>query len=567
MNDFREVSLNPNDSVESLISKYVPSFDQAFERWLSSGASVIQYGSSSKPKRFGSRSEKPQQIRSLRELDSRTQLFEYLGRYRQIDQRGNAVFNEKDGGKVYFNREGLVINEADARSAQLWVTIAKGLPDIADLLAHGSSDKLTFLPVAPVLTDKSGRPRVVEKGEKFRVFSRFSGLNAAFIADTLGEAKNKCRELSVAKPAAKIVEERIDSLIGEINTKYQNALTTLTNAGLIHSGHELYRHSHFANITVEFTKKSAYERMMNEGTINTHFDPEETHFDVAKYLANPEEYEAVVRLIDFDHIRMRPFELPGIEKPASFEAVEQLIQSQSYYERMVGLEAFGRSNAPLEDQFLVKVFRTATNDKYLSSRIAQRIAEMDRWPDEIENDLYTMMCEAEGDKLRSVYSIFKYKPWSAKFKSRVTEGLKMGSIKPDTILWVLPRDQEFERQNKLLERVLSTNDESGIRNGVFWVSDLIGTLIIENHDGEMPYKDFLVSAASSRDERAASQSFAALSTIVEYDGDEELVNLAKVLSKRFLPVLKKFRSNDFYGFSSRDIQDAAVKFISSIKEP
>jgi len=67
-----------------------------------------------------------------------------------------------------------------------------------------------------------------------------------------------------------------------------------------------YQHYHDGNITVEFIDKEYYQEQLEEGyTVNTiRYDKDKFKYDFEKYV-NDEDYECILRFIDFDHFRVR----------------------------------------------------------------------------------------------------------------------------------------------------------------------------------------------------------------------------------------------------------------------
>lgn len=164
---------------------------------------------------------------------------------------------------------GIVVNEVPINSLDTWQ------------LAHDLQ-----IPVSPIL--KTGRqvPVTVAEGQETvgkRVFTRFSGSNVyewlcaegtpelAFFVD--GEIK---------KIAAMMAEHHIE-----------------------------HGHPHLANYTVEFVEKSWYEEQRAAGmTVNTlPFDEQHFSFDVRKYRYEPNKWQPIIRLIDWDR-SVSPTTLP-----------------------------------------------------------------------------------------------------------------------------------------------------------------------------------------------------------------------------------------------------------------
>jgi len=85
-------------------------------------------------------------------------------------------------------------------------------------------------------------------------------------------------------------------LYATINRQKESIVKALKKANINHG------HLHLGNFVVEFIKKDYYHQWMQEnGNINhIPFTREKSTSNPVEYLAQPDSYEAVVRVIDFD---------------------------------------------------------------------------------------------------------------------------------------------------------------------------------------------------------------------------------------------------------------------------
>lgn len=130
------------------------------------------------------------------------------------------------------------------------------------------------LPVAPIL--KKGIGIIDKKDESsVRVYSRFCGLN---ISEYVAMSEDPIKELEW-------LSEEVDA----INTH-------LEDLGIRHE------HPHYGNFTIEFIDNEYFEEQLASGrNVNTiPYKAEKWSFDPKTYRNNPDKYQAVVRLIDWD---------------------------------------------------------------------------------------------------------------------------------------------------------------------------------------------------------------------------------------------------------------------------
>lgn len=161
---------------------------------------------------------------------------------------------------------GIISNVIGRRQAVIWQSLSEERPEDAI-----NSD---IVAVSPVL---KAFPYARETG-KMKIYTRYCGLSASTLLDVL--PKNI---LSTAQMYKKIINQM---------AKNQEVLSRRS-----------IEHGHIGhNQTVEFIRRKYIEQKKREGyTVNTMpYHPNEFSFDPTDYLKSPNEWELVVRVIDWD---------------------------------------------------------------------------------------------------------------------------------------------------------------------------------------------------------------------------------------------------------------------------
>src|SRR3989344_4137258 len=246
---------------------------------------------------------------------------------------------EKDGGRLFY-REGVIIDEFETHKyAQLWTEIALGLPDISTL-DRPAGPEIVFIPVAPVLLNSEGRPRIVRGKSGTRVFSRFCGLSQSQITVELAKIDGKIGQ----SYEALFLRHRMNILSESIVRKRQEIAGMFHQLGIDYTWYSSMGHNHDRpdNYTVEFIEKDAHAKYYKDQIgLNTRYHPPEISFDLQEYLLNPERFEVVVRAIDLSMVTLTQTNLPKIVRAASLstDSIKKFLESDSYYLRHVGFHA------------------------------------------------------------------------------------------------------------------------------------------------------------------------------------------------------------------------------------
>lgn len=161
----------------------------------------------------------------------------------------------KTGSEASVWNNGIVTNKIKASPFHFWQ------------LAHR-----TNVPVAPIIRY---RPNIT--GDVIRVRSRYCGPSLAM---TL-------KDMSLQWPA---------SFLWEVDTQKVAIALQLKQLGITHG------HPHDGNFTVEFVRKEYY-RQHKDQINDMPYHPQQVSFDPIEYLIDTEQWQIVVRLIDWDQAR------------------------------------------------------------------------------------------------------------------------------------------------------------------------------------------------------------------------------------------------------------------------
>lgn len=245
----------------------------------------------------------------------------------------------KTGADLFFNKEGLIINRLGLYQAELWTELAGGLPDPETIAS--TNPNFIYIPIAPILVNKNDQPRVIFGSRKARVISRFCGFNQNHIDDCLYDLTHDPQYLSTPK-----LEHQIEAFQSEIRHQRQLIVYQLNQLGLRHGGpNPDSNHTRADNFTVEFIQKDAYKKYyQNRPELNSRYRPNEITFDLAQYFSNPDQFQVVVRIIDFDLLDFfcRPVNIylePLVKSPY---LLDKNINSNSFYLRNLAVSAISK---------------------------------------------------------------------------------------------------------------------------------------------------------------------------------------------------------------------------------
>lgn len=400
MNDKKEFL--PAAGFSQFVNERVPSFEQMLSDWLEleakDGKEIISINSVDDLQKTSVL--KPMEVLASRPGDSHVQ---------------------KEGGRLWFRKDGLVINEVPNRAAKIWAELTQGLPTPADILA-GNDNNLIIPPIAPILLDKDGKLRIIPGEETSKVFSRFCGFDVSYLRDVLKKVNKsinpedydsfaEIRRRAQGKPEPGSENEiglrsRIQNFLETVSLKEREIENWLNALGVDHQNVDMH-HTHEGNFIVEFVKKDDFEtKLKGRRELNTSSDPGLFSFSVRDYLIHPEDYEVVVRLIDWDIANVwrgqeikfgGQKELSGLLKlvnkaKITEEGVLKAFRSKIYLKNAVALAALNFLPQPWPEavfQELEKVLLTPFN--YELSPVAARRVKNYRleWPENFSNGLVT----------------------------------------------------------------------------------------------------------------------------------------------------------------------------------
>lgn len=315
-----DISSAEDDKTNDLVKQFIPSPDKIFQETM---MPVI--------KPLGE--EGNQIIETLDQFQTTAsrgihQFAELVGLHSSQSQ----TTREKTGGRVLVREDGVVVNIIPIESAQIWVDIAKGLRNPASFFNDQIKDTLT-IPCAPILSGDSGRVKVYKSGQNTRVFSRYCGFNLYTINDILLSSRKNVMDSNIESETKVAFSKQIDHLNEDLHNQAHNILELLDSYHIVHG------HPHFGNFTVEFWPRSAYHEALRTRTLNTETS-EGITFDLRDYFLHLENYQPVVRLIDFDRIQISS-ELIELKLPEELDLskIIRLVGSGLPYEQIVGLAA------------------------------------------------------------------------------------------------------------------------------------------------------------------------------------------------------------------------------------
>lgn len=255
---------------EAFVHDNVPPFNQMFDKWFHTHVRPV--GEKSLHELSG--------MEDLQQLTHGKRL--QLVSYTLSEEHPNVT---KDGSTLYFTNDGLVINRVRPRVADVWQSLDRGVITPRTAFFEDVPEEYVRPHIIPILKRKNNTPRIMHTSKDATVLTTYGGLSLLTVQTELQAILEKLA--SSTDDNAKLLKENIDSLMTTLFNNANSTLMQLDNILGIDYAAGVRYHRASRNFVVSFKKK--------EDTAQT------TTFDMADYLASPDEYEPTATLIDFDH--------------------------------------------------------------------------------------------------------------------------------------------------------------------------------------------------------------------------------------------------------------------------
>lgn len=445
-----------DDPIGDLIDRKIPSFEILLDQWLKVRVSD-PHGN----------------IQTAIPVSSRQGLEEYakavpfrISRLRSVWYDELNTYRDKDGGRLFFRPDGLIINTPSCESADIWNELVFGVRSVESVLT-GKDKRDTPVPVAPFVLHRDGRPYQVPSRGKMDVLSRYCGLSVTHLDWVLKKAS--VRLTNDPDPASRTVRTRIFDLLQIIGNDWKAVVNTLEAYGFLHDK-TCSNHTHPSNFTVEFVRLDTYREWSKRLCLNTAYDQQSVTFDVRDYLKNPSLYKPVVRIIDFDHIGLdfrtveNQVEAALRHNRVANERISRLLASDSHYERCIGILAAKHAKQfdPSWYGILLCRYELIQSDiqgegDLISDILAKRVT----WPEGVWKRVYELLAAPAADRmLKGIGLLYKRQTVPEEIYTQLARLVTDGRLTIPDALRCLSSARLSDRALELLRPILNSNDDS-----------------------------------------------------------------------------------------------------------